>query len=242
MNHVSAAGHNLNLSTQYRKLMEITKDVMDRFDWENKTAYAHWLAQSHYFVCHSTRLLASAGARVAVGNEMLHKRMVAHIGEEIGHEKIAVNDIREMGLSIQDHPEFAETKAFYQSQYFWIEHRAPIALMGYILFLEGLSITAGPGIYERISKAHGPKASVFLKVHATEDLDHVDEAFEALQNITPMEESYIVENMKQSAQVYFLILSKCQEMAERKMMPATQDRSSDPLLWYSEALTTSAAS
>ena len=46
--------------------------------WDDKRAYACWLAQTHAFVLRSTRLLALAGARVDTASEALHLRFLEH--------------------------------------------------------------------------------------------------------------------------------------------------------------------
>ena len=48
----------------------------DRFPWEERAAYADWLAQTYYYVRHTTRLIASAAARFPIderGNSLHHR-------------------------------------------------------------------------------------------------------------------------------------------------------------------------
>ena len=40
--------------------MQDVERVMDSADWSDPDIYGNWLAQTYYYVCHSTRLLAAA--------------------------------------------------------------------------------------------------------------------------------------------------------------------------------------
>jgi thiaminase len=90
----------------------------DQFPWEERAAYADWLAQTYYYVRHTTRLIACAAARFPLderGNS-LHHRFATHMGEEKKHEQLAVHDLRQIGAAIEDLPEHASTRMFYESQ------------------------------------------------------------------------------------------------------------------------------
>ena len=47
-----------------RSIDELSRSL-ERFPWTDRDAYCEWLAQTYYYVRHSTRLLAAAAARFA---------------------------------------------------------------------------------------------------------------------------------------------------------------------------------
>jgi hypothetical protein len=182
-----------------------------QFPWEEPAAYADWLAQTYYYVRHSTRLLAASAARFALdarGNA-LHHRFAAHMAEEKQHEKLALHDIKELGFSIDSLPERSSTRFFYEAQYYKIEHVHPIALFGYILPLEAIGPACGKLVVERVSAAHGRhgrKVIAFLELHVEDDVDHLAKALEALAAIGPEQREVVLQNLEQSTDGYLGIL------------------------------------
>src|ERR1700759_4809256 len=156
-------------------LDELDKAVRNT-PWQDRFVYGAFLAQTYHYVCHSTRLLALAASRFRFADEKTHRRFVKHATEEMSHEVLAVRDLNNLGLSLDQFTEFPSTRAFYQTQYYMIEHVSPWAFWGYILMLEGLALTKGPWLYNEIKQHHGEKAASFVKVHAAEDVGHMAEA------------------------------------------------------------------
>jgi pyrroloquinoline quinone (PQQ) biosynthesis protein C len=180
----------------------------ERFPWENPQAYGDWLAQTYFYVCHSTRLLAAAAARFPYderGN-ILHHRFAAHMAEEKKHELLCIHDLKKIGSSIEAHSEHHSTRSFYEVQYYKIEHKTPLALFGYILPLEAVGPMFGLPICDRLVKAYGEKSESFMRVHSEDDVEHIEKAFEMLKSVTPREQAYIEENIRQTAFGYISML------------------------------------
>jgi thiaminase len=170
--------------------------------WDDKATYAEYLAQTYYYVCHSTRLLASAGARFGVDREKLHTRFLKHAAEERSHHVLAERDLAKLGYSLSDFPELPETCAFYETQYYRIEHVSPIAMFGYILALEGSAVIYGPAAYAAAKKAHGDPPTAFLRVHAEEDPSHLDTAFAMIDPLSESEQRLVLDNARFSLALY----------------------------------------
>ena len=182
--------------------------AIDRFPWEDKRAYADWLAQTYYYVSHTTRLLAASAARFEYterGNA-LHHRFATHMAEEKKHELLCIHDMKRVGAAIDDYPEHESTRAFYEPQYYKIEHQSPMALFGYMLPLEAIGPAAGTRMCDRIVAAHGEKSDSFVKVHAHEDLEHLDKALAMLETATPTERRIIEMNLRQTTYAYVAML------------------------------------
>lgn len=193
---------------EYDIIMDKTNSLIDGFPWQNKYAYMNWLAQCYYFVKHSTRLLALSSSLAPFSEEVLHKRMLKHVVEEMGHEKLVEKDIKKLGGNLTDYLELDETKSFYGNQYYYIQQKSSASFMGYILFLEGLATTKGQDILNVISSTYGINACSFVKIHSEEDQEHIKSAFTLLDSLNTKFADDIIANMKLSFSIYSQILEK----------------------------------
>mgnify|MGYP003394746035 CR=1 FL=1 len=209
-----------NLMEEYRVAMDKTNIFVNAFPWQEKEKYIGWLSQTYYFVRHSTRLLALAGAHAPFGQQSLHQRMVQHIREEMGHEILAVNDIKALGGNIQEIAELPETKAFVQNQYFYIQNRSSCAFMGYILFLEGLSSQKGPMILSLAREAFPSNAINFIRIHAEEDQEHIQSAFEAMESVPADQLEAVIDNMHLSCDLYERMLKSVKDKVPYLNLPS----------------------
>jgi thiaminase len=194
------------------ELKQVSKNVQ-AFPWNSADAYAAWLAQTYYYVSHSTRLLALSAALFPLNANQLHRRFLQHTREESAHEVLAERDLKALGYSLKDFPEFPETAAFYQTQYYQIEHVDPISFFGYILFLEGLATQVASWATKEIERIYGEKTATFLKVHGEEDDDHIEKAFENLKNLTEEQLQLIRKSFEISSALYQASLSRAAQQA-----------------------------
>lgn len=182
-------------------------------DFSRKEIYASWLAQSYYYITHSVRLLAMSGARIDL-SDPVGKRMFEHIGEERGHEILAVRDVNTLGFQLQDFPRRRMTEVFYQNQYYRIMFERPTDFLGYVYLLESVGLDIGDWLYGIVREAHGEKASVFVKVHADGDKDHIVKAWQAILSLTPEQQQGVRDSFYQSCEIYSLMLKMMHQMGE----------------------------
>jgi hypothetical protein len=177
------------------------------FPWEDRRAYGDWLAQTYYYVRHSTRLLAAAAARFPFDElgDKLHVRSIAHMAEEKRHELLAAADLRRLDLRLESFPERDATRMFWQSQYYQIERVSPYSLFGYILALEAMSAKHGPAALARVRAAHG-QADSFLRLHAEDDVDHVEKAIAMVEQFDHAAIDSVRANLFQSTTAYLGLL------------------------------------
>jgi hypothetical protein len=193
----------------FHKEQESLVKISLEYPWENREAYATYLSQTYYYVRHSTRLLAASACRFEHKDESLHTRFLKHAREENAHDLLATRDLAALGYKQSECPELSVTKLVYQPQYYQIEHIDPICLFGYIFALEGVSALAAPKIYERVLKSHGKECTTFLKLHSTEDLDHIDKAFASIEGLDEFRMNLVRDNFKMSVEAlkaYFTVL------------------------------------
>lgn len=198
--------------------------TMNAFPWEDKACYAGWLAHSYSYVSHSTRLLALAAGRCNLDQQALHRRFIDHLAEEKGHEKLALADMKRLGFVIHDFEELSETSLFYQNQYFWLNFHGAIPFLGWILALEGGAVHACGAAYERVSKAHGKETGVFLRIHAEEDVTHLENALSQVRDLNPAELALVAKNLKQSSELYWSILRRIGGAIAKDAVPGEPKR------------------
>lgn len=204
------------LRHEFNNEMESFGKKLFSFPWADQFFYANWLAQTYYFVLNSTRMLSLAAGEAKLDEQELHKRFVAHVSEEINHEIMAVKDLDNLGFDVSKMPEGQATKAFYSHQFKVIREHGPSAFMGWVLFLEGISAIHGPKLLKEVAP-HGPDATLFLRVHAEDDQDHIDSAFDVVELVPESKLDLVLQNMLKSSTQYEAIL----EYAEKACRAAT---------------------
>ena len=205
------------LNSVLEKSILLTKESSEKMPWDNIEFYANYMAQTFYYVRHSTRILALSASRLDYENQQkIHLRFLKHLSEEANHEKLALNDLKFLGHSLSDFPELNTTRLFYEPQYFKIEHQHPMALMGYILYLEVLAQTACPPLAKKLTELYGKKASTFLLVHGEEDPHHVEEAKKLLATLDPVALEFITLNLDQSAYAFNNMLNDIKNSIQKK--------------------------
>lgn len=191
----------------FKENIKLLDAPIKQFPWSERSVYAQFLAQTYYYVAHSTRLLAVSASRFLVSEEDLHRRFIKHMNEEKGHHLIASFDLKNLGFNIESFPELPTTKALYECQYYKSAYLDPTALFGYILALEGLSVTYGKFAYEQALKSFGEKAVGFLSVHCEDDIEHIQSAFKHIDQLDDAQILLIKDNFVQSCVMYDNFLS-----------------------------------
>jgi len=204
----------MKFSELFKKEINELGKILVEAPWHNEKFYTAWLAQTYYFVKESSRLLMLCGSRIPQENTQLHFRFIKHAAEEKGHEFLLLKDLKKLGHSVEEVLEFSSTAGFYQSQYFWIEHRNPLAFFGYVLVLEGLASVHGDRVHAQALKAFGSEATSFLKVHAEEDPDHTEKALKELESLSGESMRAVEENFRLALGAYAQILRDCQHYAQ----------------------------
>jgi len=182
--------------------LEMVVKSVQTVEWSSSTNYAAWLAQTYYHICHSTRVLAAAAARFTVADDIHHLQCIAHAKEEKNHEKIVKKDLQLLGFTPQDFPEFASTKALYQTIYYQIDYLSPYSIYGYVYFLEKLSLEGGPSLMEKAKQAFGEKSIQHLKLHTADDVEHLKAYQEFVSKLSEDKLGYVEDAIECTAYHY----------------------------------------
>lgn len=199
-----------------RNLKEMGRGLKS-FPWDNKIAYAWFLSQTYYYVCHSTKLLHVAVGRMKQSDSEYSKRFSQHLREENGHETIALKDLKRLGFDIKDFPELPETRMFWETQYYKIEHNDPLSLLGYIYALEAIACELCPIIKKELDKYYASDCHTFIKVHGEDDPEHVEKALEQIRRLPKERLRWVQENFEQTTQSYRHFLDAILEASRLEM-------------------------
>lgn len=174
--------------------------------FQDKRSYGNWLAQSYFYVQHSTALLGYSLVRLPAH---LRHHFEKHLGEESRHDLLLLKDLERLNFKLEDFSESHITQAFYQSQYFRINFEHGTSLLGYILYLETMACRWGKKAYNFLKNTHKDSA-LFLKVHAEEDPDHVQKALNVILSLSEVEQQSIIKNLRYTHEMYSLLLRDIQ--------------------------------
>lgn len=182
-------------------------EMLINLPFENKEFYADYLAQTYYYVNHSERLLALAASRMENSDRQMQRRFFAHLGEENAHDLMVKKDLENLGYKIEQFPERVQTKMFWETQYYKVEHVDPSALMGYILFLEDVATHVCTPMFNKITPIHGRTCATFLRVHGEEDPGHVADAFKVIDSLSAERKAIVIKNLEQSSVAYMEMIT-----------------------------------
>jgi hypothetical protein len=155
--------------------------------------YPEYLFTSHCVIRASVPLMETAKARA---EELASTDPVAaalapyfdeHIPEELDHDEWLLQDLEVLGLERRDvlaRPPSPTVAALVGSQYYWILHYHPVALLGYIAVFEGYP--PSPGMIDRLVASTGYSRDAFRTMigHAELDPGHRDELDRLLDELT----------------------------------------------------------
>jgi hypothetical protein len=119
-----------------------------------------------------------------------------HIEEEKDHDQWLLSDIESLGIDPADvlrATPFPAVVSLIGAQYFWMFHMHPVAILGYLIVLEGYP----PLVHqlEQIRRNTGLPATAFrcLRSHAEDDPEHIDTLNRTLDNmpLTPDQSKYL---------------------------------------------------
>jgi heme oxygenase-like protein len=175
--------------------------------------YPEYLFTIHCVVRASVPLMATARERarsmapsdpVAAG---VADYLGEHIEEERDHDAWLLDDLETIGVersAILVRPPSPTVARAVGSQYYWVLHYHPVALLAWIGLLEGNPPTSAT-IEELMARTgYGPEAFRTLSAHAELDVAHGDELFDALDRLPLTEDQSTVIGLNAMSSVQLL--------------------------------------
>lgn len=104
------------------------------------------------------------------------KPFFKHATSEIGHDQLALNDLAALGVTVETIPDEAplpNTTALLALPFYLIQHKNPVAYLGYLYFLEFTPTSSGERYLEALAAMGVPDTAMsFLLDHARIDVAH----------------------------------------------------------------------
>ncbi|NOJ78782.1 iron-containing redox enzyme family protein [Myxococcus xanthus] len=182
--------------------LDAQPDARRLFDGTIDTeGYIHYLIQTYHYARWSTPMLAEAGHRLERQGRHPHlaELLVQKAGEERGHEKWLLSDLKNLGCPEARVEAAARTPAvdaYTGWNFFTSRSGVPTAVLGTAYVLEYLSQTRATGVVERLIAAdvipNIRKSVTFLRSHGALDGDHVAEMEAVLRTLTDPEDQAAV--------------------------------------------------
>jgi hypothetical protein len=153
--------------------------------------YPEYLFMSHCIIRASVPLMERARhvAQTLPGDDVaaiVADYLETHIEEERHHDEWLLEDLAALGVGREEvltRPPSAIVAAFVGSQYYWIEHFHPVALLGYVALLEGYPPVASEIEQLRRRTGFGPDAFRTLSLHGELDPHHGEELDQVLDSL-----------------------------------------------------------
>ena len=150
-----------------------------------------FLIQAHILMRSGLTLMAAArDGALALPNDAVGRALAAylevHLAEELGHDAWLLDDIRTLGFEEREVVQARPCAALVDvvgAQYFWMMHVHPVAIMGYLVLMEGYAPLATQ--LEEIRVRTSAPASAFrcLMRHAEDDPEHLAELNRTLDDM-----------------------------------------------------------
>lgn len=151
-------------------------------------------------------MLAFAAGWTSSNEQSYYRRSLVHITEEQGHDLIALNDLKNLNENIATYPELGTTRSMWECQFYKIQ-KDPSDLLGYILALEAFAVKTLKEFNHELLKTYPENTTRFVKIHADDDPDHVEEAIAQINKCSPEQQKSIMFNFEQTLTMYqFMIL------------------------------------
>ena len=155
--------------------------------------YPEFLFGAYGVICASTPILdaAAEAAELRSGADALARVLAPylreHAEEEDGHDAWLLEDLERCGVArerVLERIPYPSAAAMAGTQYFWVRHVHPVAVLGYLAVLEN---PASPEFLERVAERAGipPDAMSTHMRHARLDVTHVAE-FDAMLDGLPL--------------------------------------------------------
>ena len=182
--------------------LDAQPDARRLFDGTIDTeGYIHYLIQTYHYARWSTPMLAEAGHRLKRQGRHPHlaELLVQKAGEERGHEKWLLSDLKNLGcpeVRVEAAARTPAVDAYTGWNFFTSRSGVPTAVLGTAYVLEYLSQTRASGVVERLIEADAipniRKSVTFLRSHGALDGDHVAEMEAVLRTLTDPEDQAAV--------------------------------------------------
>lgn len=138
--------------------------------------YASYLRQVFHHTRENPQIQALATVYFRGSQRSAIKRFFKHASSEIGHDQLALEDLRVLGADVDSLPyenPLPETTALISFPFYQIHNLNPVGYLGYLFFLEFLPTGSGGIMMSALERVGVPREAMrFLHDHSTIDVGH----------------------------------------------------------------------
>lgn len=182
--------------------------------------YKSYLRQTYHYTKDNPQIQALATVYFHGSDRDFVKMFYKHAISEIGHDELALNDLKYLGENVDavrtENP-LPATVALNAFVYYQIYNRNPIGYLGYLFFLEFLPTSSGAGYMQLLKQAGVPSEAMgFLLEHTNVDIYHnklMEQYLEGLV-LTESDLSSVIYTMRGTGKLYADMLQSAFEQAD----------------------------
>jgi pyrroloquinoline quinone (PQQ) biosynthesis protein C len=160
----------------------------------DRRLYALYLIETFHYTRENPRHQALVGARTDT-DPMYARFCLKHASEELGHEMMALHDLRSLGYDVtaEDLPSPLEETEVLTAYLYWISQRAnPLGRVGYSFWAESSYEHIGPLLAAAQTTLDlEDRHMTFLVAHAKIDADHAAEVDQVLRRFATTTEDWV---------------------------------------------------
>lgn len=150
-------------------------------DLANRAVVINNLIWTHQVIVASEPLMELAIDRCAPAANTLRGYYREHIEEERNHAEWLASDLATVGINVAALPLYRSAVELAGSQYYFIMHKSPSALLGYMAVLEGFPVPVE--VVAQLEAVHGKALFGCLRYHAENDPEHRKELFRIIDKL-----------------------------------------------------------
>lgn len=150
-------------------------------DLTSRAAVIHNLIWIHQIIVASERLMEVAHDAAPYAARVFRGYMENHVKEERNHAEWLASDLATIGIDVAKLPLNRSAVELAGSQYYFILHKSPAALLGYMAVLEGFPVPVS--VVEQLEQLHGKDLFKCLRYHAENDPEHRKELFRVIDEL-----------------------------------------------------------
>lgn len=175
--------------------------------------YRTYMQDVFCYALHSSQVIGLAGCRLVLSHPALSQYLLHHATEELGHDKWAASDLRDLGLTDNEISAIKPSPPCLRMiglEYYYASHANPVGLFGWMFVLESLGGRVGGSISQAIDQSlglHG-KGVYFLRGHGEADAHHSEDLYAVItEGVTsPQDRDDFLRMIRESEDLYRGIL------------------------------------
>jgi Iron-containing redox enzyme len=183
--------------------------------------YAAYLRETYFYTRENPQIQALATAWFRGADRQMVKPFLRHALSEVGHDALALADLKTLGWKIDSVPEerpLPSTTPLISFPFYAIQYRSPLSYLGYLFFLEFLPTAQGADIAAALTRVGVPtSAMTFLAEHRAIDVHHnrlmKEYAATMLRSASDIDE--VVYCMEVTCELYAIMVDGAFESADR---------------------------